>query len=77
MMTDDKQQPSIKRPVVSELDGTREGGLAFCVALFGGMVVAAAVSPGSLASFWVWIGLLSMAVAVAVNTKRIFARRGS
>ena len=63
----------IKRPVVSDLDGTQQGGLAFCVSLIGGSVAAAALAPGSLTSFWVWFSLLMLSTAVALGTQRLFA----
>ena len=73
----DNNEPRIKRPVVSDLDGTREGGLAFCIALILGMIVAAVVYPGALTSFVVWFVLILMAVSVAAGTKRFFARSKS
>ena len=63
----------IKRPVVSDLDGTQQGGLAFCVSLIGGSVAAAALAPGSLTSFWVWFSLLMLSTAVALGTQKLFA----
>ena len=63
----------IKRPVVSDLDGTQQGGLAFCVSLIGGSVAAAALAPGSLTSFWVWFSLLMLSIAVALGTQKLFA----
>ena len=63
----------LKRPVVSDLDGTQQGGLAFCVSLIGGSVAAAALAPGSLTSFWVWFSLLMLSIAVALGTQKLFA----
>lgn len=71
---DPERQRRIKRPVVSELDGTREGALVFCIALIGGMVASASVAPGALTSFWVWLGLLAMAAALAGNVQAIVTR---
>ena len=68
-----KQKPKIKRPVVSDLDGTQQGGLAFCVSLLGGAVVAAALAPGSLTSFWVWFSILMLSTAIALGTRNLFA----
>lgn len=70
---DPARKAKIKRPVVSDRDGTREGGLVFCIALMAGMVLAASLAPGALTSFWVWIGLLAMAVALAVNVQVVVA----
>jgi hypothetical protein len=64
----------IKRPVASDLDGTQQGGLAFCVALLGGTVSAASLAPGSLTSFWMWFALLMAASAIAAGTERLFAQ---
>ena len=63
----------IKRPVVSDLDGTQQGGLAFCVSLIGGAMLAAALAPGSLTSFWVWFTLLMSSSAIALGTQKLFA----
>ena len=74
-MTKEKQSQTskIKRPVVSDLDGTQQGGLAFCVSLIGGAVLAAALAPGSLTSFWVWFSLLMLSTAIALGTQKLFA----
>ena len=64
----------IKRPVVSDMDGTREGGLVFCICLIFGMIAAGSISGAALASFWVWVGLLVTSVGVAVNVKRLVVR---
>ena len=71
-MTDTDRKP-IKRHTVSDLDGTQQGGLAFVIALLAGMIAAAALAPGALTSFWVWVGLLAMAIATAVHTQRFVA----
>lgn len=73
-MTEAPERPRIKRHTVSELDGTQQGGLAFVVALLGGMVLAAALAPGALTSFWVWVVLLMLAAACARGTQQLFAR---
>lgn len=64
----------IKRHTVSDLDGTREGGLVFCIAVIGGMITAAIVSPLALTSFWVWVGLLSAAAGIGVSVQKLVAR---
>ena len=72
-MTDPDSKP-IKRHTVSDLDGTQQGGLAFVIAVLAGMISAATLAPGALTSFWVWVALLMLAIAVASGTKRLFAR---
>lgn len=67
----------IKRHVVSNLDGTQQGGLAFIITVIGGMIAAASLAPGALTSFWVWFALLMLSVAVATGTQRLFARDGA
>ena len=69
--TKGRPERRIKRPVVSEQDGSREGGLVVCIALIAGMVFAGAMYPGALASFWVWLGLLCMATGCGVSVKRL------
>ena len=69
-----REKSRIKRPVVSDLDGTREGGLAFCIALILGIIVAALVNPDSLTSFFVWFALLFMAISIGAGVKRLFGR---
>lgn len=64
----------IKRPVVSDEDGTREGGLVFPIVVIIGFVLAAIAHPAALSSFWVWFALLMLAVACAVFTKNLVAR---
>jgi len=69
----DARKP-IKRHTVSDLDGTQQGGLAFVIAMLGGMIVAAALAPGALTSFWVWCALLMVAVVTARGVQQLFAR---
>ncbi|MGR3436854.1 MAG: hypothetical protein ACU0CO_18525 [Shimia sp.] len=73
-MTDFPRRPVVERPVVSDLDGTREGGLAFVIALVGGMIAAVSVHPAALASMVVWVGLLAMAIGVMASVTRMFDR---
>ena len=68
------EKPKIKRHVVSDLDGTQQGGLVFVIALIGGMIVAATLAPGALTSFWVWFALLMLSAAVAKGAQQLFAR---
>lgn len=58
------------RPTVSSSDGMREGGLAFSVVFIIGFIVAAVVHPAAVTSFWVWVGLLCMCVAIAVGVQK-------
>ncbi len=69
--TGNPQKRRIKRHTVSERDGTREGGLVFCIALMCGMIVASVVHPLALTSFWVWVAMLVMAAGVAVSVQKI------
>ena len=73
MRESDTRMP-IKRHTVSDLDGTQQGGLAFAIAVFAGMIAAATLAPGALASFWVWCALLMMAITVGMGVQRLFAR---
>ncbi len=68
------EKPKIKRHVVSDLDGTQQGGLVFVIALIGGMIAAASLAPGALTSFWVWFALLMLSAAVAKGAQQLFAR---
>lgn len=68
------ERKKITRPVVSEEDGTREGGLVFVIVLIGGFIGATLVSPFALTSFWVWFALLMMSIASASGTQRLVAR---
>ena len=63
----------IKRPVVSDEDGTREGGLVFPIVFIAGFIGASFVHPDALTSFWVWFALLMLSVASAVTTKNVVA----
>ncbi|WP_299699713.1 hypothetical protein [uncultured Tateyamaria sp.] len=69
-----QSEARIKRHVASNLDGTQQGGLAFVIAVIGGMIAAASLAPGALTSFWVWFALLMLAIATAKGTQRLFAR---
>jgi hypothetical protein len=71
-VTDDAPR-KIRRPVVSDLDGTREGGLVFCLALIAGMIAAASIIPAALTSFWVWFALLTVSAGIAVNVQKLVA----
>ena len=55
----------------SEADGSQEGGLAALVAGISGMVSAAALLPGALTSFWVWMMILSVAIAVGSAAQNV------
>ncbi len=59
--------------MVPDLDGTQQGGLAFCVSVIGGAVLAVSVVPGALTSFWVWFTLLMSSTAIALGTQKLFA----
>lgn len=59
---------------MSDLDGTREGGLVFPIVFIIGFIGASLVHPAALASFWVWFVLLMMAAAMAAGTQRAVAR---
>jgi len=69
----DAQRRKLTRPVVSDLDGTREGGLVFPIVLILGIIAASAAHPAALSSFWVWFVLLMMAIAVSLGTQRLVA----
>ena len=73
-MSGDTETKSIRRPVVSDMDGTRDGGLVFCLCVIGGMIGTASLMPAALTSFWVWFVLLITAVGIAVNVQRLIAR---
>ncbi|WP_299294875.1 hypothetical protein [uncultured Tateyamaria sp.] len=72
--SDPETRKPIKRHTVSDLDGTQQGGLAFVIAMLGGMIVAAMLAPGALTSFWVWCALLLAAAAIARGIQQVFAR---
>lgn len=63
----------LRRPVVSDEDGTREGGLAFSIAFIMAFIAASAAHPQALSSFWVWFVMISMAISVAVGVQRAMA----
>ena len=62
-----------KRPVMSDADGTREGGLVFVIVFLVGFIAASVAHPAALTSFWVWFVLLMMCVAIAVGVQKIAA----
>ncbi|WP_050931720.1 hypothetical protein [Aestuariivita boseongensis] len=70
---DAPKRRKITRPVVSDEDGMREGGLVFIIVLIVGFIGASMVHPLALTSFWVWFALLMMSVAVASGTQRLVA----
>ena len=74
IITSDPKDRKIKRPVVSDEDGTREGGLVFPIVFIIGFVLASMAHPAALASFWVWFVLLMLSSAFAVATKNLVAR---
>ena len=76
MRTDPKPNTDrkIKRPIVSDEDGTREGGLVFPIVFILGFVAAAMAHPAALSSFWVWVVLLMLSAVSAVTTKNLVAR---
>ncbi|WP_415402843.1 hypothetical protein [Tateyamaria sp. SN3-11] len=63
----------IKRPVMSDSDGMREGALALPIVFILGFVGASIAHPAALMSFWVWFALLMMSVAVARGVQRAAA----
>lgn len=70
----ERDRPKLRRPVVSDEDGTREGGLVFPIVFMIGFVAASLVHPAALSSFWVWFVLLMLSAAVAVGTQQAVAR---
>ncbi len=68
------ERRKITRPVVSDQDGTREAGLVFPIAVILAIVVASFAHPMALTSFWVWVALLMLAVALSAATQRMVAR---
>jgi len=64
----------IKRPRMSDADGTREGGLTFVIVFIVGFIAATVAHPAAVTSFWVWFFLLIMSVAVAVRVQQGVAR---
>lgn len=67
------RESKLKRPVVSDLDGTREGGLVFCVAMLAGLIAGAILLPGALTSFWVWCALLAVSAGLAWSVQTSIA----
>ncbi|MEO0402571.1 MAG: hypothetical protein AAF214_09370 [Pseudomonadota bacterium] len=63
----------IKRHVVSEMDGTREGGLVFSIVFCAGFVLAAVTNSNALTSFWVWFALITMSIGVALAVQKAIA----
>ena len=68
---DSPKRRKIKRPVMSDADGTREGGLVFVIVFILGFIVASMTHPAALTSFWVWFFLLVMCIGVAVAVQKI------
>ena len=68
------ERRKLTRPVVSDLDGTREGGLVFPITVIVGMIAASIAHPAALTSFWVWFVLLMMSVFVSLGTQKAVAR---
>ncbi|MEO1137905.1 MAG: hypothetical protein AAFW87_00480 [Pseudomonadota bacterium] len=68
------ERTRIKRPVVSDEDGTREGGLVFPIVFILGFIAASFAHPAALASFWVWFVLLMLSAAIALGTQKCVAR---
>lgn len=59
-----------KRPVMSDADGTHEGGLVFIVGFMG----VSLAHFGALTSFWGWFVLLMMSAAIAVCVQKTATR---
>jgi len=60
----------IRRPRMSDADGTREGGLVFVIVFIVGFIAATVAHPAAVTSFWVWFFLLLMCVAVAIGVQK-------
>lgn len=73
-MHSEPPKTKIKRHTVSDLDGTQQGGLVFCIVVLAGMIGATVAHPAALTSFWVWFILLMMAVSIALGIARLFGR---
>lgn len=71
--SDVRRSPVVKRPDLSREDGTQQGALVFCIALIGGMILAATIAPLALTSFWVWFTLLMLSVSLAAGVRALFA----
>ena len=67
------ERRKIKRPVVSDADGTREGGLVFVIVFIVGFIAATVAHPAAITSFWVWVFLLAMSAGVAVSVQKAIA----
>ncbi|MEM6372659.1 MAG: hypothetical protein AAF727_07760 [Pseudomonadota bacterium] len=70
---DPSERRKIKRPIVSDADGTREGGLVFVIVFILGFITATVVHPEAITSFWVWFFLLVMCVGVALGVQKAIA----
>ncbi|MEM9844418.1 MAG: hypothetical protein AAF965_06430 [Pseudomonadota bacterium] len=70
----ERERLKLRRPTVSDRDGTREGGLVFPIIFILGFIAASLVHPGALSSFWVWFVLLMLSAAIAVGTQQAVAR---
>ncbi|MEP1964079.1 hypothetical protein [Tateyamaria sp.] len=70
---DPAERRKIQRPVMSDADGTREGGLVFVIVFIVGFVVASMTHPAAVTSFWVWFFLLVMCIGVAVAVQKAAA----
>ena len=71
---DPSARRKIKRHVVSDADGTREGGLVFVIIFIVGFIAATVVHPAAVTSFWVWFFLIVMSIGVAVGVQKGVAR---
>lgn len=70
---DPQERRKIKRPVMSDADGTREGGLVFVIVFIVGFIVATMTHPAAVTSFWVWFFLIVMCIGVAVGVQKAAA----
>jgi hypothetical protein len=52
-------------------DGSREGALGFLVTFLGGFVAGAALVPGGLTMFWVWMLILTASMAGGAATQAL------
>ncbi|WP_299725819.1 hypothetical protein [uncultured Tateyamaria sp.] len=67
---DPPNRRKIKRPKMSDADGTREGGLVFVIVFIVGFILATVAHPAAITSFWVWFFLLTMCAAIAVGVQK-------
>ena len=67
---DPSQRRKIRRPQMSDADGTREGGLVFVIVFIVGFIAATVAHPAAVTSFWVWFLLLTMCAAIAVGVQK-------